>query len=280
MGEFFDPEEGGPLRLELRSIDGRDFTLLRQIAYWNEHYDECFVVPADLRHFTTDLASVPALFTWLVPKSGDFLPAAVLHDALVRPGAFIGPDLDRDGEPFGRVEADRIFREAMIGLGTGRVRAWLMWAAVTLSTMWHSGRTWTRAVLVGLLGTVTVLGVLATLDFFDVIDWVPWMGGEGTDWWWKLLTGAAGAVLIPLGLSVSWGKLWRAGAITGVALAFLLHVTVALAMLVGAYQVVERLISGPANQDGVRTRDRARAEREATSERTLAAQQETTGQQP
>ena len=267
MGEFFDAEQGGPLRLELRSVDGRDFHLLRQIGYCSEHYEECFVVPSDLRRFTTDLASVPALFTWLVPRSGDFLPAAVLHDALIRPGDFIGPVVDRDGEPFGRLEADRLFREAMIGLGTGRVRAWLMWSAVTLSTMWHSGRAWTRAVLVGLLGTVTVLGVLATLGFLDVIDLVPWMGGAGTAWWWKLLTGAAGALVIPAVLSLSWGRLWRAGAITGVALAFLLHVTVVLAVLVGAYQVVERIVSGPADRDGVRTQDKARAGRATDAER-------------
>ncbi|NLG20584.1 MAG: DUF1353 domain-containing protein [Actinomycetales bacterium] len=256
MGEFFDAEDGGPLRLELRSIDGRDFTLLRQIGFDSDHYEEAFVVPADLRRFRTDLASVPALFTWLVPKSGDFLPAAVLHDALVRPGAFTGPDTDRDGEPFGRREADRIFREAMIGLGTGRVRAWLMWAAVSLGTMWHSGRTWTRAVLVGLLGVVAVLGVLATLDFFDLVDVVPWMGGAETRWWWEALTGGLGAVVIPAVLGLSWGKLWRAGVITAVALAFLLHVTVVLALLVLAYRVVERIVSGPANAEGIRTQDR------------------------
>lgn len=256
MGEFFDAEDGGPLRLELRSIDGRDFTLLRRIAFQSDHYEEAFVVPADLRRFRTDLASVPALFTWLVPKSGDFLPAAVLHDALVRPAAFIGPDTDRHGEPFARPEADHIFREAMIGLGTGRVRAWLMWSAVTLSTMWHSRNAWTRAVLVGLLGTVAVLGVLATLDFFDVVDLVPWMGGPGTAWWLKLLTGALGALLIPVVLSLAWGRYWRAGAITGVALAFLLHVTAVLALLVLLYQAVEYVVSGPADREGVRTRDR------------------------
>jgi hypothetical protein len=254
MGEFFDAEDGGPLRLELRSVDGRAFHLLRQIGYCSEHYDECFVVPADLRRFTTDLASVPALFTWLVPKSGDFLPAAVLHDALTRPGAFIGPDTGRDGTPFGRTEADQIFREAMIGLGTGRVRAWLMWSAVTLATMWQSGRRLTQALLVGVLGAVVVLGALATLDFFDVWDVLPWMGEHV--WWRELLQGAVGALVIPALLGLSWGPLWRAGVITGVSLAFLLHVTLVLALLVLGYQLVERIVSGPADSDGVRTRDR------------------------
>lgn len=260
MGEFFDAEQGGPLRLELRSIDGRDFTLLRQIAFRSDHYAECFVVPADLRHFRTDLASVPALFTWLVPKSGDFLPAAVLHDALVRPGAFLGPDTDRDGQPFARPEADRIFREAMIGLGTGTVRAWLMWSAVTLSTIWHAGRVLPRALLVGVLGAVLLLGVLATLDFFDLINVLPWMGGADTRWWWELLGGAAGAVVVPALLGLSWGRFRAAGIITGVALAFLLHVTVVLAALVLGYHLVERIVSGPADEQGVRTQDKTKAQ--------------------
>lgn len=257
MGEFFDAEQGGPLRLELRSIDGRDFTLLRQIGFHSDHYAESFVVPADLRRFTTDLASVPSLFTWLVPVSGDFLPAAVLHDGLTRPGAFIGPDTDRDGQPFARPEADRIFREAMIGLGTGRVRAWLMWSAVTLTTMWESGRWLTRALLVGVLGTILVLGTLATLDFFDVWDVLPWMGEQV--WWRELVQGAAGGIVIPAGLGLAWGRWWRAGVITGIALAFLLHITVALFGLVMVYRAVERLVSGPANSRGVRIKDKAAA---------------------
>lgn len=257
MGEFFDAEQGGPLRLELRSIDGRDFTLLRQIGFHSDHYAESFVVPADLRRFTTDLASVPSLFTWLVPVSGDFLPAAVLHDGLTRPGAFIGPDTDRDGQPFARPEADRIFREAMIGLGTGRVRAWLMWSAVTLTTMWESGRGLTRALLVGVLGTILVLGTLATLDFFDVWDVLPWMGEQV--WWRELVQGAAGGIVIPAGLGLAWGRWWRAGVITGIALAFLLHITVALFGLVMVYRAVERLVSGPANSRGVRIKDKAAA---------------------
>lgn len=258
MGEFFDAQEGGPLRLELRSVDGRDFHLLRQIGFCSEHYEECFVVPEDLRRFTTDLASVPSLFTWLVPKSGDFLPAAVLHDGLTRPDAFIGPALGRDGEPFDRAEADLVFREAMIGLGTGRVRAWLMWSAVTLNTMWHSRRATARIQLVGLLAVVALLGVLATLDFFDVWDVLPWMGQ--LVWWREMLQGAVGALVIPAALGLTWGQHWRAGVITGVTLAFLLHVTVALFALLLAYQGVERVVSGPANSRGVRTRDREAAD--------------------
>ncbi|ANS78625.1 hypothetical protein SGUI_1229 [Serinicoccus hydrothermalis] len=252
MGEFFDVETGGPLRLELRSVDGRDFTLLRAVGYTTPEYADALVVPAG---FVTDFASVPDLFTWLVPKSGDFLPAAVLHDALVRPGSHEGP-------PVRRHEADRIFRTAMIALGTGRVRAWLMWAAVTISTLWASGDLVKRIQLVGLLGLVTLLGTAATLDFFDVWDVVPWMGDR--PWPAELALGALFAVLVPSVLAVSWGRYWRAGVIIGVALALLLHVTAALLAIYGLYLVLERIVSGPADEDGVRTRDRRDADAETS----------------
>lgn len=235
MGEFFDAEDGGPLRLEMRSVDGRDFSLLRRIAYQADDYDQPFVVPADLESFHTDLASVPRVFTWLVPKSGDFLPAAVLHDAMVDEQDYLGPRVDR-------TEADLIFRAAMIELGTGKVRAWLMWSAVTVSTMWRGRRMVDRLALVLLLTAVTVLGALATLDFFDVWDVLPWMG-QGS-WSAELTGGAFFAVIIPSALAGTWGRRWPAGVILGVALAFLLHVSVVLLLLYLAYLGLERVISG------------------------------------
>ena len=43
--------------------------------------DDTFTVPAG---FETDFASVPQLFLWLVPRSGKYAKAAVLHDYLSR----------------------------------------------------------------------------------------------------------------------------------------------------------------------------------------------------
>ena len=252
MGEFFDVATGGPLRLELRSVDGRDFTLLRSIGYTTQEYADAFVVPDG---FVTDFASVPHLFTWLVPKSGDFLPAAVLHDALVRPGSHQGPQVERH-------EADRVFRAAMVALGTGRVRAWLMWAAVTIGTLWASRDLAKRVQLIGLVGLVALLGTAATLDFLDVVEVVPWMGER--PWAAELAMGALFAVLVPTVLAVSWGRYWLAGVIVGVALALLLHVTAALLGIYGFYLVLERLVSGPADDDGVRVRDRQEADAETS----------------
>src|SRR5699024_5247081 len=160
---FSDVETGGAVRLELLSIDGREFAMLRQISYEAAGYAQPFIVPADVAAFRTDLASVPSVFTWLVPRSGVFLPAAVLHDGLVRQGEYLGPQVER-------AEADRIFREAMEYLGTGKVRAWLMWAAVTMATMWRmpTQRWYWRTVLVGLLAAVALIGGLATADLLGV----------------------------------------------------------------------------------------------------------------
>lgn len=230
MGEFRDTETQGPLRLELRSVDGRDFTVLRQIDYQSDRFAQPFTVPADLANFTTDLASVPTVFTWLVPISGKFLPAAVLHDALIHEGQYLGPALDR-------TEADLIFRESMIELGTGPVRAWLMWSAVTVTTIRKSPQWTRRAALWLLIGVIAVLGVLATGDLFDLWSILPWMAER--PFIQELAYGGAFAVAIPPLLALTWGKQWAAGTILGIALALLLHVTVILLALYGAYATLE-----------------------------------------
>ncbi|QGH69900.1 DUF1353 domain-containing protein [Pseudactinotalea sp. HY158] len=237
-GRFEDAADGGPLRLDLRSIDGHDFQVLRRFAYVSAEYEEPFVAPSDPDTFRTDLASVPWIFTWLVPRSGIFLPAAVLHDATVR-RCYTGPYLDRAG-------ADRLFRRAARDLGTGVIRCWLMWAAVTMATLWSRPRArwYWRGVVAGLIAAVVVLGALATGDLFGVGPGVPWMGHGPL--WTRILGGAAGALVIPSVLALSWGRrLAPAGVIAGITLAFLLHVTVAIAVLYALYRLLERLVSGP-----------------------------------
>ena len=64
---------------------------------------------------------------------------------------------------------------------------------------------------------IAVLGIIATLDLLDVWDVLPWMGHRSTGA--ELLGGALFALVIPLALSVLWWRLWKAGAIVGVALA-------------------------------------------------------------
>lgn len=238
---FFDPATGGTMVLQLEP-DGAKFRILRQLGYRDPHHPEPFIVPADVAGFRTDLASIPWFFAWLVPGIGTHLPAVLVHDALVLdPGeekAHVGPDVDRE-------EADRILRDAMASLGTPLVRRWLMWSAVILATAFRSlrPRWWWASLVVGSLVLVASLGAVATLDLLDVADLLPWMGERA--WPVELATGAAGALLIPLATSVLWGRLWRAGAISGIALALLLHVTAAVMLVYGLYWLLERVLSAP-----------------------------------
>ncbi|HWJ80679.1 MAG TPA: DUF1353 domain-containing protein [Nocardioides sp.] len=249
--------QDAPPRIVIERLDSADldrveqFRMLRRIGYRDHPGDaseRVFLVPRRLDDFETDLASVPTIFTWLVPKTGRHLTSTILHDALVddreldadgNPRYYLGPHVDRP-------TADEILRRAMRDAGTGFVRSWLMWAAVTLGTIRAGSSSWTPAthrrylVASGLtLAVIVALGVVATLDLLDVVAWLPWMGDR--PFALELAGGLAGAVAIPLVLALTWGRFWVAGVITGIALAVLLHVTVALAGLTLLYQALEWL---------------------------------------
>ncbi|WP_208544110.1 DUF1353 domain-containing protein [Nocardioides seonyuensis] len=243
------PDPGSDPRIVLEretSEDVERWRMGRRLAYLDRHLGE-ILVPADAG-FRTDLTSVPSLFTWLVPRTGAHLPAALLHDALVA-----GPDEASYDIPGGaavdRVEADRIFRDAMADTGTGVVRRWLVWTAVTTATIfvgrevpWTRVQTWGyRAAAAVTIVVVLVLGGVATADLLD-LSWaptLPWMGDR--PWVGELAGGLAGAIVVPLALSLLWGRFRLAGAIAGVVLAVLLHVTVALAVMTAVYRGVEHL---------------------------------------
>ncbi len=133
-----------------------------------------------------------------------------------------------------RDEADRVFRDAMADTGTSVVRRWLVWTAVATATIFLGSHSWSparwwgyRLAAAASIGGVLALGSLATLDLFDagVVD-LPWMGDRV--WWSELLGGFAGAVAIPFLLGLVWGTFRMAGAIAGILLALLLHVTLVL----------------------------------------------------
>lgn len=214
------------------------------------------IVPRPGSHFRTDLTSVPSWFTWLVPKSGEHLPAALVHDGLILEA---GGERTYETEPPGleidRIDADRIFRDATFDTDVGVIRCYLVWAAVSLASLVLGPRSsWTplvrlyyRALTVLTLGTIVLLGYAATVDLLDS-SWpafdVPWMyeGGPAAE----LYTGFAGAIVIPLLLAIPWGRYFAVAAIAGVAVATLFHVTVAIAAVALAYQAAERVLArGP-----------------------------------
>lgn len=249
-GEPPDPAADPRIVLERHTEEGVEtFGLERRLAYLDRHLGE-LLVPAD-PGFRTDLTSVPALFTWLVPKTGAHLPAALLHDALVAGRDDPTSYVSTDGHEVDRVEADRIFRDAMADTGTGVIRRWIVWTAVTVATIfvgravpWARAKHWSYRVAAAVtIVTILYLGYSSTSDLFDrswvgAVD-VPWMGDRS--WWVEVLGGLSGAIVLPLALSLLWGRLRMAGAIAGVLLAVLLHVTAGLAVIGATYLALERL---------------------------------------
>ena len=65
------------------------------------------------------------------------------------------------------------------------------------------------------------------------------MGDRG--WFAELAGGLSGAFVVPLLLSLAWGRFRIAGAVVGVTLAVLLHVTIALLALTALYRALEWL---------------------------------------
>ena len=225
------------------------FAMQRRIAYRDRHLGE-LLVPRVTGTFRSDLTSVPALFTWLVPKTGQHLPATLLHDGLIHPPGDV-TYVSTDGHVVLRAEADRVLRDAMADAGTTLTRRWLVWSAVATLTMlsgagtgWSKALAWRyRAAAALTLLVVAVLGVCATLDLFDVhatgVPELPWMGDRR--WYVELVGGLSGAVVIPMLMSLLWGPFRIAGAVVGVTLAVLLHVTVGLLALTGLYRALEWL---------------------------------------
>ncbi|MGV9451534.1 DUF1353 domain-containing protein [Streptomyces sp. NPDC003635] len=246
------PDGDADARIELKRViedDREQFMLQRRIAYRDRHLGE-LLVPRETGTFCTDLTSVPTFLTWLVPKTGEHLPATLLHDGLSHPEG--APEYtSTDGRVVWRAEADRVLRDALADAGTALIRRWLIWSAVAMATMWQGEGTnwpawlkWRYRLIVGMTGLgILVLGAWATLDLFDgEISWLGnlwWMGDRPC--WVELIGGLTAAVVLSVGWSVTWGRFWRAGAIVGVSLAVLLHVTVAVLCITAVYQVMERL---------------------------------------
>lgn len=92
-----------------------------------------FTVPLG---FKTDFASIPRIFSALIPKNGSHDAAAILHDFFYRekPQVFVctlagGRHIH---EPIDRKDADGLFRRIMKELGVNIVRRNLMYYAVRI----------------------------------------------------------------------------------------------------------------------------------------------------
>jgi len=124
-----------PARVVLEQVGPTEFLIKEPFRYRDTVSGRTFVVhasngPTD----TTDLASVPGLLLWFVPRYGRHTLPALLHDQIV------DEDLRDDRE-----EADRVFRDAMGEQGVPLLRRWVMWAAVSLDTIVNTVGRWVMA---------------------------------------------------------------------------------------------------------------------------------------
>ena len=106
--------------LLVEQINDREWRLLRDLV-WEGDTDR-FTVTAG---FTTNFASVPRPFWWLIPRTGKYTRAVVLHDAMWC--ASQKDPAERKVDPW---DADAIFRRTLKELGVSQLRRYLMWAAV------------------------------------------------------------------------------------------------------------------------------------------------------
>jgi uncharacterized protein DUF1353 len=103
---------------KLEWLEDTTAKLLEDVVYKTEA--DTFVVPAG---YVTDGASVPRSLSWLYPKYGAYLKAAIVHDWLIT-------DLLEKQHAIESNEVDKTFREAMRSLGIPWARRWIMWAGV------------------------------------------------------------------------------------------------------------------------------------------------------
>jgi hypothetical protein len=250
---FFRPDatSNAPGEINLRrglKNNAEIFYLDTPIGYLDKEFG-VFLIPFDgpVKSFDTDLASVPQLFTWIVPKTGTHLQAALLHDGFTPPAdhTYFGPAVTQQ-------QADRMFRDAMDSLGTGTVRQWLVWTAVAIATdvksIWSSpalsipcriGKAARHALLAIV---ILLLGTMATLDLFDAANILPWMGTRSTAY--ELTTGALVALIVPAVLALPFlkGGLYTAAYLLGIAIALFLHATLITVFLLLAYNLLEAVV--------------------------------------
>lgn len=96
----------------------QDFSwILHEPLIWEDSKYEIMVLVG----FDFDYASIPKLFTNILPKNGQEYDRAVcLHDALYA------------SRWLPKAECDRLFYEAMIADGVNKAKAWSMYTAVRL----------------------------------------------------------------------------------------------------------------------------------------------------
>lgn len=157
----------------VRQVEGENWVTVEPLRYTATR--QRFEVPVGS---STDFASVPRVFAWLVPRSGASVAPAILHDYLWRVEA-----------PAGRIkyrEADGILRQALRLRGVPFVLRWLYWSAVrwtALTTRRRGHVGWLRDAPLVALWTLFALPVVVppavliilALAVLQVVEAMTWL---------------------------------------------------------------------------------------------------------
>lgn len=113
--------------LVVRRVDATRWELVAPLSYQGrvDHW----TIPSG---YVTDYATTPWFTAWLIPRTGSWTLAAVLHDFLIT-----------DGIPAGLITSrntDGVFRRVLREEGVDPVRRWLMFAAVRWAAPLSKGR--------------------------------------------------------------------------------------------------------------------------------------------
>lgn len=127
--------------LDVEFIDGKNWRVIHTFVYdiGDLGSGKSVVIPEG---FITDFASIPRGLWNVLPPTGGYGKAAVVHDYLYRGGYIttILGNVETHNNPT-RAETDAILKEAMDVSGVGRVTRWTIWAGVRVGgwLAWNKG---------------------------------------------------------------------------------------------------------------------------------------------
>jgi uncharacterized protein DUF1353 len=217
LGKDDVPPAGRPPDILLRGAGPATFQLVRGFAYQHgtdpvievdrHKLNESYSAPNN----STDFASVPSLFWWLIASYGHHTRAALIHDQLWE-------DVPN------RKRANLIFRDALAESSVAFLRRWIMWTGVDAGRRWALGSLRRLALIAE---AVMVLAFFVSFAFWaqpwiwSSLGWIWDIIETGFGWPWgeldalrdhwpsRIELGSGGLPLVIFGVGVAvWWQRW------------------------------------------------------------------------
>jgi uncharacterized protein DUF1353 len=138
------------------------YRLLKEVIY--KDGDTEYRVP---ENYVTDFASVPRCISWFAPNSGQYNPAAIIHDYLIT-------DVLEKEHAIESNHVDEIFRLAMQELRVPWYRRWVMWTGVRWGALFNGRRRagWHKEMFKTLAATLLALPLIVPSLTVQVTIWL------------------------------------------------------------------------------------------------------------